>query len=78
MRELPGTDTVMQAYSGFMSINKDATGMPQRADIYVVDLATSLYSYSAVTTALYSRQASGEGCHVETSLAEAMGAFQAL
>ena len=75
--ELPGTDTVMQAYSGFMSINKDATGMPQRADIYVVDLATSLYLYSAVTTALYSRQASGEGCHVETSLAEAMGAFQA-
>ena len=68
--ELPGTDTVMQAYSGFMSINKDATGMPA-ADIYVVDL-TGLHLYGAVTTALYSRQASG-GCHVETSLAEAMG-----
>jgi len=73
----PGTDTVMQAYSAFMSINKDATGMPQRADIYVVDVATSLYLYSAVTTALYQRQATGDGCHIETSLAEAMGAFQA-
>jgi crotonobetainyl-CoA:carnitine CoA-transferase CaiB-like acyl-CoA transferase len=73
----PGTDSVMQAYTGFMSVNKDAADMPQRADIYVVDLATSLYCFSAVTTALYRHQQTGEGCHIQTSLAEAMGAFQA-
>ncbi|MBL24479.1 MAG: CoA transferase [Rhodospirillaceae bacterium] len=73
----PGTDSVMQAYTGFMSINRDANGMPHLTDIYVVDLATSLYLFSTLVTALYQRRESGEGCHIETSLAEAMGAFHA-
>jgi len=74
---LPATDSVMQAYSGLMSINRDSTGMPQRIGILAIDVATGLYAFQAVSAALYRRATIGAGKHIKTSLMEAIGAFQA-
>ncbi|MDP6687928.1 MAG: CoA transferase [Alphaproteobacteria bacterium] len=73
---LPATDSVMQAFSGLMSVNKDATGLPQRINLLAIDVVTGLYGFQAVAPALYRRAMKGVGTHIKTSLMEAIGAFQ--
>jgi len=73
---LPATDSVMQAFSGLMSVNKDAAGLPQRINLLAIDVATGLYGFQAVAPALYRRAVKGGGVHIKTSLMEAIGAFQ--
>ena len=73
---LPATDSVMQAFSGLMSVNKDAAGLPQRINLLAIDVATGLYGFQAVAPALYRRAMKGGGVHIKTSLMEAIGAFQ--
>ncbi|MCG8547580.1 MAG: CoA transferase [Alphaproteobacteria bacterium] len=72
----PATDSVMQAFTGFMSINRDATGMPQRIDFFAIDVITGLYCFQAVSSALYRRAVHGGGKHIRTSLMESALAFQ--
>lgn len=74
--KLPATDSVMQAYSGLMSANLDHRGIPQRVGILAIDIATGLYGFQAVSAALYRRAMKGKGAHIESSLMEAIGAFQ--
>ena len=73
---LPATDSVMQAFSGLMSINKGSDGLPQRINLLAIDVMTGLYGFQAVTPALYRRALEGGGTHIKTSLMEAVGAFQ--
>lgn len=73
---LPATDSVMQAFSGLMSINKDNDGLPQRINLLAIDILTGLYGFQAVAPALYRRAVKGGGAYIETSLMEAVGAFQ--
>jgi len=73
---LPATDSVMQAYSGLMSVNKDHRGVPQRIGLLAIDVSTGLYGFQAVSAALYRRATKGKGAHIESSLMEAVGAFQ--
>jgi len=72
----PATDSVMQAFTGFMSINLDGEGTPQRIDYYAIDVITGLYSFQAVSSALYRRAMKGMGKHIQTSLLQSALAFQ--
>jgi crotonobetainyl-CoA:carnitine CoA-transferase CaiB-like acyl-CoA transferase len=74
--KLPATDSVVQAYSGLMSVNLDHRGVPQRIGILAIDISTGLYGFQAVSAALYRRAVKGVGAHIESSLMEAVGAFQ--
>ena len=76
-RDLPATDSILQAYSGLMSVNRDAAGMPQRIGVLVIDVVTGLYAHQAAATALYRRATRGGGRHVTVSLMDAIGAVQA-
>jgi len=76
MANLPATDSVMQAFSGLMSVNKDPSGLPQRINLLAIDVVTGLYGFQAVAPALYQRAMKGIGKHIKTSLMEAVGAFQ--
>jgi crotonobetainyl-CoA:carnitine CoA-transferase CaiB-like acyl-CoA transferase len=76
-RDLPATDSILQSYSGLMSANRDATGMPQRIGVLVIDVVTGLYAHQAAATALYRRATRGGGRHVMVSLMDAIGAVQA-
>ena len=61
-------DQVVQAYGGSMSITGDNTEKPQRAGLPIADLGGSLYGMVGVLTALYERERSGQGQHVDISM----------
>ncbi len=73
----PATDSVLQAFSGLMSVNRDEQGTPQRIGVLVIDVVTGLYAFQAVATALYRRVMRGGGRHISVSLMESIGAVQA-
>jgi crotonobetainyl-CoA:carnitine CoA-transferase CaiB-like acyl-CoA transferase len=72
----PATDSVMQAYTGMMSINRGPTGTPQRIEMLAIDLTTGLYAFQAVAAALYRKATRGRGAYIETSLLESALALQ--
>ena len=74
--ELPATDSVMQAFTGFMSINRDKDGAPQRVGMLALDFSTGLYAYQAVAAALYRKAMKGKGAFIQTSLLESALVFQ--
>jgi crotonobetainyl-CoA:carnitine CoA-transferase CaiB-like acyl-CoA transferase len=72
----PATDSVMQAYTGIMSINRDATGLPQRINMLAIDISTGLYIFQAIAAGLYRQVTRNKGALIETSLLESSLVFQ--
>ena len=67
--ELPGFDiTSYWARSGLLSMTRDAGAPPTWPVAGSGDNATAVGLYSAIVTALYRRERTGEGSHVTTSL----------
>lgn len=64
----PGYDLVVQGESGLMSINGESSQPPLKFGVAVVDMFTGMYSAQAVLAALYSRQRTGEGRHIQMAL----------
>jgi CoA:oxalate CoA-transferase len=75
--KLPATDAILQSFSGLMSVNRGADGIPHRVGVLMIDVATGLYAFQAASTALYKRATRGGGRHVNVSLMESIGALQA-
>ena len=70
------TDTVAQAFSGLMSINRGNDGAPHRVGHFIVDCVTALYAYQALSTALYARRDEPAGRLIDCSLMQAAAAVQ--
>jgi CoA:oxalate CoA-transferase len=68
----PMTDTVAQAWSGMMSINRGMDGVPHKIQTTIVDAITGLYGFQAVTMAL---MAGGGPRHLDVSLMQAAAAI---
>ncbi|MEM5429487.1 CoA transferase [Cupriavidus oxalaticus] len=84
MADKPGYDYVFQGMGGLMSYTGQPDGAPGagplRTGVAVVDLSTGMYATSAVLAALYQRQSTGVGAHLDIALldvAVAMNANQA-
>ena len=74
----PATDTVMQSFSGLMSVNKGMQdGMPHRVGVIVADHTTGLYAFQSVAAALYARRDNHEGCFIDISLMSSMAGLLA-
>ena len=73
-RDRPAFDTVAQASAGFLRllINPDH---PRVVGPAIADAVTGFYAAMGVLAALYEREATGKGRHVETSMFEAMCHF---
>ena len=71
-------DPVLQAFTGFMSENKGADGIPHRTPVIVFDMATGLYAMQAVQSTLYAQRNGGAGRKIEVSLMEAAAGIQAV
>jgi crotonobetainyl-CoA:carnitine CoA-transferase CaiB-like acyl-CoA transferase len=71
----PATDTVIQGFSGMMSLNADGEGRPRRLGFLAVDTLTALYAFHAVSSALYGRLKGQPGQHIDVSLMQATASF---
>ena len=59
-----------------MSINRDASGTPQRIGMIAVDVMTGLYAYQAISSALLRKFRFGKGAYIDCSLMQSAAAFQ--
>lgn len=73
---LPAVDTAIQAETGLMDLNRDASGRPHRIGLFVVDIVTGLYAAQGVLGALYRKAMRGRGRHVQVTMLEAAAALQ--
>ena len=72
----PAMDPVLQAFSGFMMENKGQDGIPHRANPIIVDMTTALYSFQAVSAALYAKRDEEKGRFIDASLMAAASNLQ--
>jgi len=65
---LPGYDAILQAMTGLMSANGDASTGPMRLGTAIVDMGTGLYSAVGILMALHERARSGRGQFLDMAL----------
>ena len=67
-----GYDYIIQGMGGLMSItglpDREPGGGPMRVGVAVVDLFTGLYACVAILAALFRRERTGEGAHIDMAL----------
>ncbi|RDE05380.1 CaiB/BaiF CoA transferase family protein [Sphingomonas aracearum] len=63
-----GYDFIAQGIGGFMSINGEPDGEPQKAGIAYADIFTGVYSAVAILAALRRRDETGQGAHIDMAL----------
>jgi itaconate CoA-transferase len=69
-------DLLVQSESGVLSVTGTA-GTPSKVGISIADIATGMYAYSGILTALYKRERTGKGARVEVTMLEALGEWMA-
>lgn len=68
--DMPGYDFILQAGAGLMSITGPSEGPASKVGVAVVDLTTGMMAANAVLAALYARERTGLGQHIDISLLE--------
>ena len=64
-------DLLVQAEAGVLSVTGTAE-TPSKVGISIADIATGMYAYSGILTALYQREKSGKGTRIEVTMLEAL------
>ena len=70
LRDRPGYDPMMQAYSGLMSLLGEDGRPPVRVTASIIDMGAAMWSVIGVLAALQERGRTGKGGIVDTSLLE--------
>jgi crotonobetainyl-CoA:carnitine CoA-transferase CaiB-like acyl-CoA transferase len=70
LSHLPGYDSLMQAYSGLMSVNGHPGQEPARVGTSIVDMGTGMWAALGIVAALRQRDATGRAVEVTTALFE--------
>lgn len=73
--ERGGYDVIVQGMGGLMSITGDPEGEPMRVGVPIVDITTGMFGAHGILAALYTREKTGKGQLVETSLLESQIAW---
>ena len=76
MSQQPAFDGVLQAMSGWMSLNGIPGEGPMPVGMALADLSSGIYAAHGILAALYARDRTGVGQRVETSLLATTLAFQ--
>ncbi|WP_135257182.1 CaiB/BaiF CoA transferase family protein [Thermus caldilimi] len=64
----PGYDAALQGYTGIMSVTGEPEGPPMKVGVAWIDVMTGMIGAVAVLAALYERERSGLGQHIDLSL----------
>ena len=64
-------DLLVQAEAGVMSVT-GTPDTPSKVGISIADIATGMYAYSGILSALYQREKSGKGTRIEVTMLEAL------
>jgi formyl-CoA transferase len=66
----PGFDLIAQGMSGIMSVTGEPGGAPVKCGVPIADLSAGLYAANGILAALVTRERTGNGQYLETSLFE--------
>ena len=70
-RSDPAYDVIIQAFSGIMAMNGEADSAPVRVGPPMVDYGTGSQAAFAISAALFQREQSGIGQHIDVSMLDA-------
>ena len=68
LKNLPGYDVILQAFSGIMSMTGDEGGGYIRSPISPIDQMTGVHAFSGILASLFAREKSGKGAAIQVSL----------
>ena len=71
----PCTDSVVQAFSGLVALNRGNDGAPHRVGAIIIDTLTGVYAAQTLGAALFARERTGRGERVTVNLAECAAAL---
>ncbi|WP_347557075.1 CoA:oxalate CoA-transferase [Robbsia sp. KACC 23696] len=71
----PAYDTIIQGMSGLMDATGFNDGPATRVGTSISDIAAGLYLYAGIATALYDRERTGKGAHIDIAMFDATLAF---
>ena len=71
----PGYDAVLQGEGGLMSITGPADGAPSRLGVAVADIVTGMFAANGIVLALYARQTTDRGQHVDVGMLDSIAAL---
>jgi crotonobetainyl-CoA:carnitine CoA-transferase CaiB-like acyl-CoA transferase len=74
-KDRPAFDFIIQAMSGFMSLNGKDGEEPMRAGVPISDLIAGLYAAYGIVAALFHRTRTGQGQEIQTSLMDGLISF---
>lgn len=78
LSHLPGYDIVGQAYAGVMHVTGEPDGPPLPVGTAIADCTAGLMAFGLIGHALFHRDRTGEGQHLDVSLVEPLLHMQAL
>ncbi len=75
LKDWAGYDLIAQGMSGFMSYTGEPNGLPQKAGVAIADIFAGSLATQGILAALYERERTGLGKHIEINLLESMVAL---
>ncbi|MCX3071363.1 CoA:oxalate CoA-transferase [Providencia stuartii] len=75
LKDFPAYDTIIQAMSGIMMETGFPDGPPVRVGTSISDLCAGIYMFSGIASALYAREKTGQGAHVDIAMFDSTISF---
>ncbi len=72
MADRPAFDLIAQALSGYMDVTGEEDGPPLKVGESIGDLCAGLYAAWSIMVALYARQHTGRGAHVDIAMFDSL------
>ncbi len=76
LRDLPAFDLVIQAMGGLMSLTGPRGGPPTAVGESIADVATGMFAAFGIVSAIYEREKSGKGQHVDIAMLDSLLSMQ--